>query len=51
MFSWYGSRLQYAPGYFKELQEKILESAISEGFNAIPHTNNNAFSFTAYCGH
>ncbi len=25
MFSWYGSRLQYAPGYFKELQEKISE--------------------------
>ena len=24
MFSWYGSRLQYAPGYFKELQKKIF---------------------------
>ena len=25
MFSWYGSHLQYAPGYFKNLQEKMLQ--------------------------
>jgi ABC-type Fe3+-hydroxamate transport system substrate-binding protein len=25
MFSWYGSRLQYAPSYFMELQEKLFK--------------------------
>jgi ABC-type Fe3+-hydroxamate transport system substrate-binding protein len=23
MFSWYGSRLQHAPGYFRELRERL----------------------------
>ena len=26
MFSWYGSRLQHAPAYFKELQKDMVNS-------------------------